>query len=509
MLRALGIEAYPVLVNTDYRQETDQLLPSPLDFDHAIVQLTVDHRTYWIDATRDSQRGRLRDLYGGDFKRVLVLKAGNDALSSMTVSPESLPRETVTDTFTVKSVSEPVLMQVHSVYQGLSAETTRSSFAETSADKIQKRYVDYYAGHYTKIKVAQPLRYADFPDQNRFEVWEEYTIPDFWTRKTSDDPWKAVFSPYVLSDAIGDAPSAQRSYPYAVDYPSSVSEDVEVHLFDNWNVDSKPSDLTTPYFVYTDRPSCDKNIVHFRYSYKTLVADVLSKNIADYHDQIKKLQDNLDYNLTYQPAAGTSPSVPAPAPFRPNWPVFGMAALIVAAGGYFAFRVYLLRLPYRPPPAPPALAPYEGISGWLIVVIIGLVIRIGVWLHALGTDYMVTWDAAQWNVLTVPGGASYDSLWAPALLFELAFILLFIIFSALALVLLFQKRIIFPRVMITILLAMVAFKILDVVLVAQIPLAVKANGGVLDADLPRVIFQAAIWVPYLKVARRVRATFRH
>jgi transglutaminase-like putative cysteine protease len=509
MLRALGIEAYPALVSTDYRQETDKLLPSPLAFDHAIVQLTVDHRVYWIDVTRDSQRGRLRDLYCDDFKRVLVLKPGNDALSSMTVSPEAMPHESVTDTFTVKSVTEPVLMQVHSVYEGLSAENTRASFAETSVDKIQKKYLDYYAGHYTKIKVAKPLRYSDSPEQNRFEVWEEYTIPDFWTRPTPDVPWKAIFSPYIVSDAIGDAPSPQRSNPYAIDYPASVSEDVEVHMFDDWNVDPKTNDVTTSYFVYTDHPSCDKNIVHFRYSYKTLGADVLPKNIIDYHDQIKKLLDNLDYNLTYQPAANTPPAAPAaPTPFRPNWPVFGMAALIVAAGCYFAFRVYLLKLPYPPPPIPPALAPYDGLRGWLILVIIGLFLRIGLWLHALGTDYLVAWDATQWNVLTVPGGANYDPLWAPALLFELAFMLLFPIFSVLALVLLFEKRMIFPRVMITMLLAILAFKIVDVVLVAQIPIAVKLNGGAFDADLPRVVVQAAIWVPYLKFARRVRATFR-
>jgi transglutaminase-like putative cysteine protease len=57
MLRALGIEAYPALVSTSYRQDTDKLLPSPLAFDHAIVQAIVDNRTYWIDAGMPSAGG--------------------------------------------------------------------------------------------------------------------------------------------------------------------------------------------------------------------------------------------------------------------------------------------------------------------------------------------------------------------------------------------------------------------------------------------------------------------
>jgi len=512
MLRALGIEAYPALVSTDYRQDTDKLLPSPLAFDHCVVQLILDGRTYWIDVTRDGQRGRLKNLYIGDYKRALVLKPGNDALCDMAVSPESLPQESVVDTFTVKSVTEPVQLEVHSVYNGLSAESTRSDFTDTSLDKIQKNYLNYYAAHYSKIKVIKPLRYQDFPDDNRFEVWEQYTIPDFWTRKTPDVPWKAVFSPHIVADAIGDAPSPQRASPFTVDYPSDVSEDIEVNMFDNWSVEPKDNDLTTPYFVYTDHPSCDKNVVHFRYGYKTLVANVLPENIADYHDQIKKLQDNLDYNLTYQPPAAAAPAAPAapapPQPFQPNWPVFGMAGLILAAGCYCAFRIYMLHLPYPAPPVPPDLAPYDGVRGWLILIVIGLVLRTGMCLKALVTDYVVAWDAAKWNNLTVPGSASYNAYWAPTLLFELAFALLIPVLSVLLLVLMFQKRALFPRIMIAFLLILLAYKIVDVALASQIPLVAKDQPGV-DPDLTRALVQAVIWVPYLLYARRVRATFRH
>jgi transglutaminase-like putative cysteine protease len=505
MLRALGIEAYPALVSTDYRQDTDKLLPSPLAFDHAIVQLVVDNRTYWIDATREGQRGRLKNLYISDFKRALVLKPGNDALSSMTVSPESLPKELVTDTFTVKSVTDPTTLEVHSVFLGRSAEETRSDFADNSIEKIQKNYLDYYAKSYSKIKVAKSIRFQDFPDDNRFEVWEDYTIPDLWSRKTADVPWKAIFSPHIVNDAIGDLPSPQRTTPYHVNYPSDVSEDIEIHMFDDWSVDATNNDSTTPYFVFTDHPSCDKNVVHFRYQFKTLVPDILPENIADYHDQIKKLQDNLDYNLTYQPKVDAPP--PKPVPFQPNWPVFGMAILVLAASCYAAFRIYLIRLPYPPPPIPDELVPYDGVNGWLILVIIGLFFRIGLNLYSLLFDYGAAWDAAKWNLLTVPGAASYDPLWAPTLLFEMAFTTVFVVMSILAIILLFQRRTIFPRIMITILLFALAFKIIDVALADQIPLVAKQQPG-MDPDLPRVFFQAIIWVPYLLFAKRVRATFR-
>ena len=41
ILRALGIEANPVLVSTDLRQTIQDWQPTPTVFDHAIVQVSV------------------------------------------------------------------------------------------------------------------------------------------------------------------------------------------------------------------------------------------------------------------------------------------------------------------------------------------------------------------------------------------------------------------------------------------------------------------------------------
>lgn len=506
MLRALGIEAYPALVDTGYRQYIDHLLPSPLAFDHAIAQLIVDNKTYWIDLTRSGQRGRLKDFFISDFKQALVLKKDGDALTPMTISPESLPEEQVEDTFTVKSVKEPVNLQIHSLFKGHSAESTRAYFGESSIDKISKTYIDYYAKRYPKIKAGKPIRFQDFPEENRFEVWEEYSIPDLWTRDNPPTQWKAVFSPTIVYDAIGPPPTAERTAPYQLNYPTDISEDIEVHMFEDWNVSSKPNDVTTFYFTFYDHPSVKGNVVSFKFHYNTLVPDIPAASVTDFHDQIKKIRDNLDYRLTYTPKTDGPP--PAPPPYRPNWTAFTIALLVFLFSCYVAVHIYLGKRPLPPLPRPSGLESYDGIGGWLILNLIGLFVRILQEVYALAVDHAVTWDATRWNLLTLPGGTGYDPLWAPALLFEMSFSILMLVLSVLSIVLMLQKRVIFPRVIIAFLVLMLIFKCIDTAIVNQIPYMVKLQDGKFDSDFVRVIVQSFIWIPYFIVSKRVKATFR-
>ena len=509
MLRALGIEANPVIVSTEYRQELDRFLPSPLAFDHSVVQLILDGHTYWIDATRDGQRGRLRHLYIGDYKRALVIQPGVDALVPMGPTPESLPQQVVQDDFIATSVKDPMTLKVHTVDRGLSAEYARRNFAETSLDKIEKDYLKYYAGHYPKIKSTQPVRFQDFPEENRFEVWEEYSIPHYWDRETPDSAWKALFTPYLVSDAIGQAPSPERSSPYQLDYPSDVTENMQIQLWENWPISDPPHDITTPHFLLTDRPSADHHVVRFNYHYQALAPNVAPDAIADYHDQVKKLQNTLAYRLTWKEAALKPP---APAPFRLNGMAVAILLMVFAATCYVAYRLYPgPRDPSSPAPAPnpPDLAMFDGVRGWLFLVSLGLFARVIQCGIALGTNYGSVWDSNQWNVLTVPGGASYDPLWAPTLLFEAAYYIVVFVFSIFCLVIMFQKRAIFPKVIIALLLFTLAFQIADIALAWQIPLVAKQNNNEVPPDLIRVLVQALIWVPYFLISRRVKATFRH
>ena len=52
LLSALGVEAEPVLVNSDGADDgLDQRLPSPQFFDHVLVRAHIEGQTYWLDGT--------------------------------------------------------------------------------------------------------------------------------------------------------------------------------------------------------------------------------------------------------------------------------------------------------------------------------------------------------------------------------------------------------------------------------------------------------------------------
>jgi transglutaminase-like putative cysteine protease len=61
--RKLGIDACAALVSTTHGPALGDFLPSPAAFNHCIVRLRLDGRTYWLDPTMPRQEGRLDVIY--------------------------------------------------------------------------------------------------------------------------------------------------------------------------------------------------------------------------------------------------------------------------------------------------------------------------------------------------------------------------------------------------------------------------------------------------------------
>ncbi len=149
----------------------------------------------------------------------------------------------------------------------------------------------------------------------------------------------------------------------------------------------------------------------------------------------------------------------------------------------------------------------KGLGGWLILVALGLVVSpIRILLTTLQTFLPIFQDNS-WATLTTPGSPAYNAFWAPLLIGEIVFNALLCGAYLYLIYLFFTKHCLFPKIYIATLAVAVVFIPLDAWLVSMI----MPNEPVFDPDTAkefgRSLVAALIWIPYMLVSKRVRATF--
>jgi hypothetical protein len=158
-----------------------------------------------------------------------------------------------------------------------------------------------------------------------------------------------------------------------------------------------------------------------------------------------------------------------------------------------------------PPPSAPLFATHEdleGLSGWLILVGLGLVASPFIVLHTIfAVDAPVLFSAKYQPFLE-----SHQSL-ALLIVFEIITNIVLLALLAFLLFLFFSKKRAFPRVWIM----YMVFQVCVVLADTLAGLAVNPAGGnaAQAAGVFRSIIAAAVWIPYFLVSRRVKATFTH
>jgi hypothetical protein len=163
-----------------------------------------------------------------------------------------------------------------------------------------------------------------------------------------------------------------------------------------------------------------------------------------------------------------------------------------------------------PPPLPepeldPARPTPRGLGGWLLVVALGLFATpIRVVFGMVGSSG--TYQLMQWNVLTVPGASAYHPLWAPALISSLLSNLTIVVFALLLIVLFLEKRRTFPRLFICYMALGAVAGMMDACFLQAIPNA-DHDPREISRAITRTAVGCGIWIPYMCVSRRVRATF--
>ena len=256
LLRELGAEAYPALVNTKLRRRLDVFLPSPFLFDHVITQVVDGGKTYWIDATIADQGGTLATIDTPNDERALVVRGGTAALAK--IGARGSGTERIARTYTARDFTSPVVLDVVARYDGSRADAVRARLATQSASELAKDEINRWAADAPNIAAAAPPRVDDDRLHNVVTIRERYSIRGLWR----DGAWTYV--PRAVEKHLARPERIVRTMPLAVDYPLDVAETMTIHLPARLRVSAENTTVTTPALRYERRVEIDGRTIVVR-----------------------------------------------------------------------------------------------------------------------------------------------------------------------------------------------------------------------------------------------------
>jgi transglutaminase-like putative cysteine protease len=497
MLRALGIDAQPALVNTQLERAIEQYSPTPGLFDHVVVRARIGNRDYWLDPTRSVQKGTLANVSQADFGRALVIDSATTGLEPMVDRHDVVRKRDVHTVFDASGGrGKPMTMQVTTVYQGESAESMRAHLAGRSQETLQHDYLNFYAGFYPDVTLDKPFTVSDDDAGNRLTISEYYRLGDLWKRADSKKRFElSIQSPEIESE-LHTPDSTVRSGPLALLYPFTVTSVTEIRLHKDWGLDIAPGAVEDPAFRFSYDTSAAGPVVKMTERLEFRADQVPADKVAAYVTQVKRARDTLGISL-YLPD-----DAPKAASGGFNWLVALLGLCMFGGAVWLARQLYR----YDPPPRAGDFADApRGIAGWLLLPALGLSLKPlllakDLWsiLPAYATD--------TWSTLTVAGSAGYNPVWAPVLLCGLGMNILLIVFAVTLALLFFRKRSNLPPAYAAFLWVSVVFTVIDQA-TAQAVLAKDPTNAFEWNLVVRDVVSALIWGSYFLVSRRVASTF--
>jgi len=313
MLKALGVTANPVLVNTSSGKMLDIDAPRVTAFNHAIVQVFIDENYYWLDPTITNQYGGLDRIYQPNYGLALVLSDKSAELTSM-YQEQTGHRRLIQEEFDLRDgVSKPSKYRIYSTYYGADAQRFRSNLNTTGQAKLEKDYLEYYSDYYPAIEAASAIQIQDDKTTGLIHLEEHYNIANFWDKSEKSEKLVGSFYSNALYTYVRVPEIRRRISPIQLSHPIDVEQEIVVLLTGQWEMEDIDNHVVSPFFDYIMRvrflPSENKLVL--TYKYKSLADYVPVDSVDAYIASLEAVKDDLDYGIFTYPDDATAQVDPA------------------------------------------------------------------------------------------------------------------------------------------------------------------------------------------------------
>ncbi|HEY9154863.1 MAG TPA: DUF2569 domain-containing protein, partial [Opitutaceae bacterium] len=280
--------------------------------------------------------------------------------------------------------------------------------------------------------------------------------------------------------------------PYSLPFPLKFSVHTIVDLPSHWPLIKKDLTVIDKGFTASSTSHSVGNEMTFDYTYETKDDSVAPDRMAEYASHLSEFRKEVGATLTYNTEIAEQNKK-----FRLNkvYVFSGVGALLILGftAGYIYTRNWGLH------PIPQTIDSHlSGISGWLVLVMIGVCLRpaVDIWAARVVLPFF---DFRRWVVL-VPE--------AHSLFLGLLFLRIFgIVAALLTAVTFFKRRRLFPLVFLFNIAHDYVFAIFNAYVHTRLSAQPTDFAITLGKSVGALILPSLIWISYMFLSRRVKSTF--
>ncbi|QPH39845.1 DUF3857 domain-containing protein [Pedobacter endophyticus] len=363
LLKANGIDAYSVFIDTYLNNETAKLLPSPNVFNHETLVVELNDRKVYIDPTISNQRGPIFDNYYPYTAKVLVIKKGvKDLISTPRPNLGRLHSFTVFKVADTSTKSKTSFI-ITTTYSNNYANTFRDDLNTKGEESLEKSYIEYYTNFYPGLSMKGPLTIKDDELENVITVKEEYEINNFWTK---DENLKSKKIAYFYGDLINNQINDLKKFrnaPMSMQFPSTVEQQIKIILPRTWNLQNENLTIDDENYRFVYSANAKKDTLTLNYYYQSFVSALPPIALDKYIKDSKQISALLSYGIYWDGDVAGDLGGLAAMPFS-------IAIITLILFSFIAMYVYTRHTAYNLE----AIKNARKIQGWLIVPAIGITV---------------------------------------------------------------------------------------------------------------------------------------
>jgi hypothetical protein len=292
LLRELGIDAAPALVNTTRGRGLDAEQASAFAFDHAIVQAVIGGRTIWIDATESDKGGPLEEWDPPDFERALVLRPGTESLSPIEKRQPAQPLVEVQETFTLGEPGKPTRLDVVTTYRRGEADEARRMLAATASQDLAKKCLDDYGKDFSEIRALGSPVSRDDRTRNIVTLSESYELGTFWKNGARE------LYGWQVTARMPKAAASTRKAPLSVPHPVHVLHRLVVRARAPFRIASRHETIRDDAFAFSSDRSVSGRELRLSFDYRSLADSVAPERIKGHQAAVERVKDELSVAVT-------------------------------------------------------------------------------------------------------------------------------------------------------------------------------------------------------------------